>query len=163
MTGRRTYNFPHRLRPRQRPQASQPQALPQGGLPTTLTGQGYRVSDHEPGGLLENASFYQRIDLCLEKRATSSPSSAINWRVMRYARAFSVCIEVGGLTRAAGGRKRAHYRLCWSPWSFANDRQKPSPGRRPSDYSAGRERLLRSKPDVWAAIEGCRDLVESSR
>jgi hypothetical protein len=28
-------------------------------------------------------------------------------------------------------------------------------------YSAVRERLLRSKPDVWAAIEGCRDLVAS--
>lgn len=37
MTGRRTYNFSHRPRPRQRPQASQSQALPQGGLLTTLT------------------------------------------------------------------------------------------------------------------------------
>ena len=37
MTGRRTCNFPHRPRPRQRPQASQSQALPQGGLLTTLT------------------------------------------------------------------------------------------------------------------------------
>ena len=37
MTGRKTYNFPHRPRPRQRPQASQPQALPQGGLLATLT------------------------------------------------------------------------------------------------------------------------------
>ena len=37
MTGRRTKNFPHRPRPRQRRQASSPPALPQGGLLTTLT------------------------------------------------------------------------------------------------------------------------------
>jgi len=37
MTSRRTENFPHRPRPRQRRQASQSQALPQGGLLTTLT------------------------------------------------------------------------------------------------------------------------------
>lgn len=37
MTGRRTDNFPHRPRPRQRRQASPLPALPQGGLLTTLT------------------------------------------------------------------------------------------------------------------------------
>ncbi|MDR6116693.1 MULTISPECIES: hypothetical protein [unclassified Sphingomonas] len=37
MTSRRTENFPHRSRPRQRRQASRLPALPQGGLLTTLT------------------------------------------------------------------------------------------------------------------------------
>jgi len=41
-----------------------------------------------------------------------------------YARASSICIEVDGLTSAAGGRKRARHRLCWSRWPFAKDRAK---------------------------------------
>ena len=43
MTGRRTDNFPHRARPRQRRQASPLPALPQGGLPATLTAIPHRL------------------------------------------------------------------------------------------------------------------------